>query len=126
MRPSGSVNDNIGIRCDGQLSAERPASWRKAFVRRLATTAVVERSAYRGTIPRYQYILQFPDHDELRTAEHDGHMPGERIELDGWVWTVESIVRTPRWADVERVVLRLADPMPRRPGPEGSSRSAQL
>ena len=85
------------------------AARRKSFVRRLAESAIGEQSAYLGTIARAQYILRFPDHDEQRWVEHNGHAPGQRIELDGLVWTIESIVRTRRWNDVDRVFLRPAD-----------------
>lgn len=69
---------------------------------------------------RYQYVMRFPDRDELRLVDGEAsHDVGDRFEVDGEEWVVETIARMRRWADVDRVVLRRAEDV--RPQPRSRS-----
>lgn len=72
----------------------------------------MRRSAYRSRVRKYQYVLRFPDHDQITVMEHPGHEVGDRVEIDGTDWVVESIAQTRRWPDVDRALLRpMQDPL---------------
>jgi hypothetical protein len=53
-----------------------------------------------------EYVLRFADRDEIRIADHDGHVVGDAKAIGGYDWIVESI-SVPEGAASKRIALRL-------------------
>jgi hypothetical protein len=54
-----------------------------------------------------EYVLRFPNRDEIRLADQDGHALGDPIRIGGYDWIVEAISVPLAGPVSERIALRL-------------------